>query len=514
MKTLRSDVIFSLHDGQCDLAHESVRGGLVTLTSQGVQFLLRTVGMVVLARLLTPSDFGLVAMVAVVVNFVQMFRDAGLSTVTIQRDRISPAQVSTLFWLNVLTSTILGLCILASAPLVSLFYGRPELTTLGAAMSVPVILGGLTIQHQAILRRHLRFGMLACIHMGSLFSSVTVTVLLAWAGWRVWALVAGMLAEALAGVILTFTVCPWLPGGMRRGTGARASLRFGGHLMGFSLANFLSRNGDNLLVGQCLGAESLGLYAKAYQVFMMPISQIRGPLDQVGLPVLSSLRGHPDRYLRYYQRLLDVVASLTLPVTVYCFLESSFLVEQLLGPRWLGAAPVLHILAVAGIIQPLFSTAGLVQLSYGFSRRYMSWGIVGAVCYVSAFLIGIRSGAEGVAMSYTAANYLLFVPTLAYCFRGTPVTLGFFARSVATPLGCTAAAAMIGVCVSHLGSPETRHIVFLLGYLGALFGVALLRKSFRGLIGSTVDICLSRLSRRSDVGRLSEGSAELAEPAK
>jgi PST family polysaccharide transporter len=281
---------------------------------------------------------------------------------TVQKENISHEQISTLFWLNILISAFLGLCVLAGSPLVAWFYGRPELTAVTAALSVSFLISGLMIQHQALLRRHMRFGTLAVIQIASYVANLIVTISLALLGWRYWALVGGTLATALSGTLLTLFFCPWMPGRMRKGTGVRGMLKFGGHLTSFNFVNYFSRNADNILIGKFIGADALGLYAKAYQLLMMPITQIRNPLDQVAMPVLSSLRNQPERYVKYYQRLVDIIASLTMPLTVYCAIEADFLIQLLLGPKWEGVVPVFRILAIAGLVQAVASTRGLVLI--------------------------------------------------------------------------------------------------------------------------------------------------------
>ena len=245
MKILSSSILFDSTNLSSDLAGKSVRGGMATMGSQGVCFVLQMASTMVLARLLTPADFGLIAMVTVVVNFATMFKDAGLSMATVQKDKISHEQISTLFWINVLISVVLGLCVLAGSPLVAKFYGKPELTAVTAILSLSFILSGLSIQHATLLRRHMRFGNLAIVQIVSQVITLAVTILLALNGWRYWALVGGSLATALSTVVLTFIFCPWIPGRMQKGTGVRNMLKFGGHLTGFNFINYL---GFRLLV--------------------------------------------------------------------------------------------------------------------------------------------------------------------------------------------------------------------------------------------------------------------------
>lgn len=402
--------------------------------SQGIRFVLQIVGTMVLARLLTPADYGLIGMVTVVVNFGTMFKDAGLSMATVQKDKITHEQISTLFWINVLISVVLGLCVLIGSPLVAMFYGKPELTAVTATLSISFILSGLSIQHAALLRRHMRFGSLAVVQIASQVITLTVTILLALYGWRYWALVGGSLTTAFFTVVLTFFFCPWLPGRMQKGTGVRDMLKFGGHLTGFNFINYFARNADNILIGRFIGADALGLYAKAYALFMMPISQIRGPLTQVAMPVLSSLKDQPERYVKYYQRLLDIMASLTIPLTLYCVIEADFLIRLLLGSQWLGAVPVFRILAIAGLIQPSFGTAGIVMLSLGYAKRQLRLGIINSFLIVLSFVVGLPFGIIGVAWAYAIITYVTFIPLVFLCFYGTPVKMSLFLRAHIMPI--------------------------------------------------------------------------------
>jgi PST family polysaccharide transporter len=435
---------------------------MTTVTAQGVQLVLYIAGTTVLARLLTPNDYGLIGMVTVVVNFAAMFKDAGLSMATVQRERISREQISTLFWLNVLISAFLGLCGLAGSPLVAWFYGKPELTAVTAVLSLSFIVSGLTIQHQALLQRHMQFGTLASIQIASQIVTLIVTIVLACLGWRYWALVGGTIAQALAGTLLTLYFCPWIPSRMQRGTDVRGMLAFGGHLTGFNFANYFSRNADNVLIGKFIGADALGLYARAYQLFMMPITQIRIPLNQVAMPVLSALQNQPERYVKYYQRLVSIMATLTTPLTLYCMIEAAFLIRVLLGQQWLGVVPVFRILSIVALIQPVAGTRGLVLISYGFSDRYFYWGLFGSILCVASFVAGLPFGIRGVAVGYAIYTYVTFIPSLFYCFHKTAVTVSLFMRSFAAslPAGMAAVACVILMKYAGAGDSVVSHILY------------------------------------------------------
>jgi O-antigen/teichoic acid export membrane protein len=432
-----------------DLARKSVRGGLTTLTSQGAQFFLRISSTAILARLIAPMDYGLIGMVTIVIGFAEMFKDAGLSIATIQKEKITHEQISTLFWLNQLISVVLGLCVMAGSPLLAWFYAKPEITAITAVLSVSFIISGLTIQHQALLRRHMCFGVMACIQIVSQVITLTMTIILAYQGYGYWALVGGAIAQTISSTLLTFCFCPWIPSRMQKGTGVRDMLKFGGHLTGFDFVNYFSRNADNFLIGKYIGADALGLYSRAYNLFMMPITQIRGPLTNVALPFLSSLRSQPERYVKYFQRLIEIIGLLTVPVTMYCMLEAEFLIRILLGSNWLGAVPVFRILAIAGMTQSLTSTQGLVLVTCGYSDRYFYWGLLYAIFCVASFLIGLPFGIIGVASAYVIVNYMILFPSLAFCFHETPISIRLFLSALLGPVISVLPAAFVLLLVNY-----------------------------------------------------------------
>lgn len=478
------DVVFQSHHLGHDLANKSVNSGLISLFSQGLQFVLSTLGTVILARLLTPDDYGLIGMVAVIIGLAVLLRDAGLSVSTVQQESITSQQISTLFWINLLISFILSLCVLASAPFLAKFYKRPELIGITAALSVTFIMSGFVIQHQALLRRHMRFGVLAGIRIIAQVVTIAVAVILAWFNWGYWALVVSTLTTALVTMVLTFFFCPWWPSRMQKGTGVRHMLRFGGHLMGFNITNYLSQSMDNVMIGWFLGAAALGLYVKAYSLFMVAIVQIRIPTTQVGLSTLSLLRNQPERYTKYYQRLVDILATMTFPIAVYCAIEASFLINLLLGPQWINSISVFRIFAIAAIILPVAGTCEIVLVSSGFSKRYLYWGLLSATLLISSYAIGISYGIEGVAIAFTLVNYVLFLPLLFYSFHQTPITVTLFLKTLTVPLIVTILAASAMILVNYIVANDAfmSHLINLLVFVAVYITLSWFRSSVRDTV--------------------------------
>jgi len=451
MERLRRKELFESDHLSQNLAQKSVRGGVTTMTAQGIQVALQIAGTVILARLLTPKDYGLIGMVTVVVGFAEMFKDAGLSMATVQKERITHEQISTLFWLNVLISAALGLCVLAGSPLLAWFYGKPELTAVTAVLSFSFIISGLMIQHQALQRRHMRFGTLVGIQIASQVVTLLVTIILACLGWRYWALVGGMLASALAGTLLTFLFCPWIPGPMRKGTGVRNMLKFGGHVTGFNFVNYFARNADNILIGKFIGPEALGIYARAYQLLMLPITMMSGPLSNVAVPALCRLKEDRERLHRYYLHILYMLSLLAGPIVGIAFLASKDIVIILLGPTWAPVGDVFKYLTIGGLLQPLYNTQAWLHLAVGRADRVLIWGLIGTPIIVGSFLVGLIWGINGVAFCYSMAIIVTTIGSLSYAGQSAGLSSWKMLSVVFRPiLSCVAAVFAIAMLNSYI----------------------------------------------------------------
>src|ERR1035437_1097688 len=246
---------FSTQHLHADLKGRSVRGGLLTLTSQGAQFLMQTIATVVLARLLVPADFGLVAMVTAITGLGQAFADFGLSEATIQHPEISHDQVSTLFWINVAIGLTLTSITAALAPVLAWFYREPRLTDITLLVSLTFLIGGLKVQHDALLRRQMRFSSLAIRDVTSYVLAVPVAITLAWRGFGYWALVALPLTLNFTVMALSWLMAGWTPGLPRRDAKVRSLIAFGGNVAVSYLIFNVNRSADSVLIGWYWGAD-------------------------------------------------------------------------------------------------------------------------------------------------------------------------------------------------------------------------------------------------------------------
>src|SRR6266480_3265186 len=225
----------------------TARGGAVTMVSHGLKFAVSIVATAILARLLRPQDYGLIGMVAVATNFIVMFKDLGLSLATVQKSEISSEQISTLFWVNLTLSMLTMIIMIILAPAVSWFYGDSRLTMITIVSACGFIVGGLTVQHEALLKRQMRFMALSAIALASMIVGYAVGIAFAWYGFGFWSLVFSQLALLATNAVLVWITCSWRPGLPRRGSGVRSMLSFGGNITGYATVNYFSKNADNLL---------------------------------------------------------------------------------------------------------------------------------------------------------------------------------------------------------------------------------------------------------------------------
>lgn len=451
-----------------DLGGRTARGGVVTIASQGLKFFTSMAATVVLARLLTPQDYGLIGMVAVVTGFVSMFKEMGLSVATIQKEEIFANQISTLFWVNVVLSIVVMLLTAAIAPGVAWLYGEPRLTMITVGFAVGFLFGGLTVQHEALLRRQMRFRALAATEIISLFVGLVVAIALAWSGAGYWALVANHLAQGSSYAIGIWIVCGWRPGRPVRYSGVRSMLVFGGNLTGFHAVNYFARNLDNMLIGLFWGSRQLGLYAKAYQLLLLPIDQINAPIAAVAVPALSRLTDSPERYRNAYLRILEKIVMVTMPGMAFMIATSDWIVALILGPQWSEASRIFAWLGIAGMAQ-FANTTGWLFMTQNRAHHMFQWGLIGGTITVLAIILGLPWGATGVAISYSLTTVCIVVPLLFYFVgRAGPVRTSDFYRTIA-PSACAASCIVVALLAFRRWSGMTEPI----RGLAVSFGIAL-----------------------------------------
>ena len=450
--------IFNTNYLSDDLARRSVRGGAVTVASRGVMVSLNLLRTIILARLLTPQDFGIIAMVSVFIGLANLFKDAGLSMATIQKDVITAGQISTLFWANIVISFVLGGFIVAIAPLISIFYDRHELTAVTIALALSFVIQGVSLQHSALLRRHMRFMTLGIIEILGAIAGLIVAVILALKGWSYWALVYSTIFTSLSIVIFTILFCPWLPGKVQRGHGVRSMLMFGVNVSGYNFAMYLAQHADSVLIGKFVGAEGLGIYNRAYNVIQLPIASIRKPLANVSVSAFAKIQNDTNRIKSYAKKYTFLLAFFVMPLMVFAFIYANEIIYLLLGDKWDAVVPVFQVFAMVGFIQLPLTVTSLLLISCGKSSEYLRIGLFSSFFFVVSFSIGMMWGTFGVAIAYAVSTYILAFPMLWYTAKHTAFNAKDFIEALAIP---TVASIMAGLILFILPFNFINNNIFL-----------------------------------------------------
>ncbi|MCB2167355.1 MAG: lipopolysaccharide biosynthesis protein [Deltaproteobacteria bacterium] len=411
----------------------SILGGMITSANQGLLFFIRLSSIFILARILTPSDFGLIGMVTSLTVLIERFQDFGLGDAIVQTKNINQEQVSTLFWINIFVCILLSIFVCLSSKAIAWFYAEERLVAITSVLSLNFIFSGLAIQHQALIRRQMRFDLFAIIQTVSILLSVIVAVVLALKGFSYWALVFKELARSIFNFILAWFFCSWRPGKPVRGSGVKSFLKFGYNVTGFNLLHFFSNNFDTVLIGKFIGATSLGLYSRAKQLTTIPVSQLLEPIRYISFPALGTLQNDPEKYKDYFIKMLGIIAFFYMPIIVYMINFPHQIILIALGQQWIDAVPLFTILALSMFFSPIVTLLGLNLLSIGYTRRYLFWGIFNSITISLSFAIGIKWGTVGISIAWPIATTINLFFSLCYVFKNTPLDIKCILQALYRP---------------------------------------------------------------------------------
>jgi O-antigen/teichoic acid export membrane protein len=432
------------------LGETAARGTGVTLAGQACRAVLQMVSLVVLARLLAPEDFGLVAMVVSITGVADIIRDFGLSAAAVQARSLSSGERTNLFWCNLGIGLSCSAVVVAVAPLIVALYGEPRIGPVVYAVAGVFVVTGATTQFKAELSRGMRFRALVLADVVAQLLGIAAAIGLALSGAGFWAIVAQQIVVPVVTLVANVASCRWRPGLPRRGVPIRRFFRFGGGLLGTQLLSYLTKNIDNIAIGAYLGSVQLGLYSRGYQLLMTPLNQINAPLTQVALPVLSRVQDDDEVYGRYLRRAQIVGCYVTAPLFAVCAGLAWPLVELLFGDEWSAVAPVFAVLAVGGIFRAVAQLSYWIYLSRGLTGAQLRLFLVIRPIMIGLIFAGLPWGIVGVAAGCTAGALLQWLVPMWHVGRVAGVDarglLGNAARAllvVSAPCGAVAALATL-----------------------------------------------------------------------
>jgi O-antigen/teichoic acid export membrane protein len=417
-----------------DLKEKTIRGGVARMGAQGINFFLRIVSLMVLARLLGPKDFGLIGMVTAFTGVLSLFRDFGLSSAAIQSTNVTDEQASTLFWINVFVGALLGVMTLAAAPAVAAFYHEPRLVAVTAALASGFLFNAAGVQHGVILQREMRFTALAVVNTVSLIISSAAGIGGALAGYGYWALVAMTISLPFSLTIGMWIATGWMPGKPRRRAGMRSMMRFGGLVTLNGVVCYVAYNLDKVLLGRVWGVDAVGIYGRAYSLINIPTDNLNVAAGEVAFSALSRLQDDPPRLKSYFLKGYSLVLAMTIPITIACAFFADDVVYVALGPKWTAAATIFRMLAPTILAFAIMNPLGWLLNSLGLAGRGLRMASVIAPIIIVGYLIGLPYGPQGVAVAYSTVMLLWVVPGVAWAVEGTVLSTREVLMTVSRPL--------------------------------------------------------------------------------
>ncbi|WP_189575205.1 lipopolysaccharide biosynthesis protein [Marinobacter zhanjiangensis] len=419
-----TDHTFSNQHLEGNLKNHSVRSVGFTVSAQGLKLLFQVISITVLARLLQPEDFGLVAMVTVFTGLALAFMEGGLSMATIQRPHITHEQVSNLFWTNVGLGFLLGLIYIAASPLVALIYGEDRIIEIMCALSLFFLIGGLSVQHEAILKRQMNFKALAVIEVVANLVGVCVAISMAWYGFGYWSLVGQQIATITVMSIMRWLAARWTPGWISRGSGVRSLLGFGMNLTGANFVGYFATNITPFGIGLVGGAQPLGLYDRAFKLTSIPSKQLLPPVFNVFQSALARVAEDEHRLRSAIISLAGKIALTTVFVTLVMVVTADWLVAILLGDGWDDAVILFQLLATFSVVEPITTFIAISLVSIGESKALLKWKIITFFILLVFVAVGSVWGVMGIVIAYAISGFFIRMPLfLLYSTRFLPITI-------------------------------------------------------------------------------------------
>jgi Membrane protein involved in the export of O-antigen and teichoic acid len=390
-----------------NLKTKVIHGLTWSFTSQvgtvGSQFIIT----VILARLLSPGDFGLLGMITVFTGFATIFNDMGISGALIQKQDTDEKHLSSAFWLNIIIGVILTLLMMAASPLIARFYDVPQLEPLIIGMSLNYFIASFTIVQQAILTKDMDFKRLAARDIVAVIAGGLVGITLAYRGFGVWSLVYQSITFTLMNVILLWTVSPWRPKFIFSKEAILDIFKFSANLTGFSIVNFFGRNVDYLLIGKFLGAEALGFYTLAYKLMMVPLQNISWVISRVMFPAYSKIQNNLIKLGDTYLKTVKAVSLVTFPMMFILFVVAPEFVVFIFGPQWEPTVIIIRVLCICGAMQSIGVLSSTIYQSLNETRTQFRLQLAATLIVTVAVIAGLNFGIKGVALFYTL-QYLIW----------------------------------------------------------------------------------------------------------
>lgn len=400
-----------------------------------------------LARLIAPVDFGLFAIAATFTGLLVLFKDGGMETALVRHGAVTESELAALGSLTFFYGLALAAGCALLGPILAEVFQEPRLGWALLLPAVALLFHGLDVVPGVMLLRTHRFQLHAAIETVAILLGWAVTLLLAWRGAGHWALFATEPVTAACLFLGHAWAASWRPRLTFALGPARPFVHFGREVAVIRALAYAARNVDNLILGLVAGPARLAFYNKAFRLIGLPQEAIGAPFGRLAVPLLSGLRGQPAEFVRAFRHFVLSSSALGLPCLAFLLVSTEPIVAVMYGRQWTEVVPLLRLLGLMGLCNTVLHVTGWVYTAEGTVRRQLKWEAVNLAVLGACFFVGARWDATGVAIASSLGYTLLRIPSLLYCFRGTPLRL----RDVGAVLGRPALAAAVGAALVLLG---------------------------------------------------------------
>lgn len=482
-----------------NLHRRSLRGGAISIVAQGGNVFIQVASTIVLARILLPEDFGLVAMISAVTAFMLIVIDLGTRDAVAQRGAVDEGEVSALFWITFGVGLALTALTVLAAPFVASFYDEPRLALIAIALSVTFLISALYFQQQALMRRALMFQKLALIDVGSNLLATALAIALAYGGYGYWALVWKLILTPLFTAIGVWITCGWWPKRPTFTTGVRELIGFGLNVTGFTITDGIAKAADRVALGYTAGTRDVGYYQNAFLVYDNAIAVCSVSLHNVATTALSKLRDDVPELKRAWSTALSSLVYFAAPAFAVLAVTSQDLVVLVLGSNWATAGTILSILALRGPAHVVERTLGWLHIAAGRPERWRHWGVVSCVGTLVALFCGLPFGVLGVAAAYTVFTYLMFVPAIAYAGKPLGIGVADIWKAIGPQVVTAVGTAAVGFFVAQAALQDTPRLarLFVLAILCCAVYLATITLVFR--MTQPLKVAASLLRKRAPI---------------
>ena len=373
---------------------------------------LKIIQLLVLARLLVPEDFGLMAMLMVIIGFTQSYADLGISNAIIHFQKITREQLSSLYWLGILVGGIIFIALALTSPLVSFFYNEPQLKNLTIFAAFNFLIIPIGQQFQVLLQKELYFKKLAIIDISSAFLGTLAAIVFAYEDKGVFSLIYGQLVNSTCRSIFLWFMANknWRPLFHFKRSDLKGFLGFGLYQMGERSINFLGWNLDKMIIGVLLGSHILGLYSMAYQLMVKPFEMFNPIITRITTPLFSKFQMDNDRLRKVFLDMVRIVALVMFPVYFGMIVLADPLFMLMFGKKWLPAVTVFQILAILGFFYSIGNLMGSLIISKGRPDIGFKLNIAGFLLYGGSVWIGAHFGMQEVAWGLVLTTAIILFP--------------------------------------------------------------------------------------------------------